>query len=232
MRAAAASHGARTIGVVLSGLLDDGSAGLAAVRRAGGVVLVQDPDDAEHGDMPRNALASVTPDFVGSAEALAARLHELVGGLPAMPGAIPDDVVTEARIDARATGDIAMTDTIGTQVPFSCPDCGGPVWEIDAPGPRRYRCHVGHAFSQASMLRSQEETVEESLWVALRTLEERARLLDRLADTSRSSLADGYRQQADETRTHAHRIRDLLATRHEEPPPVPAPALTAPTARA
>ena len=232
LRSAAAEHGARAVGVVLSGLLDDGAAGLDAVRQAGGVVLVQDPADAEHGDMPRNALEAVPPDAVGPAESLADRLAAFVAALPDTAGDVPAGVLTEARIDALATGDIAMTEEIGTQVPLSCPDCGGPIWEIDASGPRRYRCHVGHAFSQAVMLRSQEDTVEESLWVALRTLEERARLLDRLARASRTGLADGYRGQAEETRTHAVRIRDLLAARHDGPAPEPAPALAAPTARA
>ena len=215
LRSAAAEHGARAVGVVLSGLLDDGAAGLDALRRSGGRALVQDPDDAEHRDMPENALAYVRPDAVASAEDLAVRLDAIVRALPDDPGSAPVDVRTEARIDALATGDIDMTEDIGTQVPISCPDCGGPVWEIHQPGPTRYRCHVGHAFSQQSMLRSQEETVEESLWVALRTLEERARMLDRLARASRTGLATSYADQADETRAHAGRIRDLLADRHE-----------------
>ena len=234
LRSAAAEHGARAVGVILSGLLDDGAAGLDALHRSGGRTLVQDPDDAEHGDMPANALRYVEPDAVASAEALAERLDAVVRALPDDAGRAPDDVRTEARIDALATGDIDMTQDIGDQVPVSCSDCGGPVWEIHQPGPTRYRCHVGHAFSQQSMLRSQEETVEESLWVALRTLEERARMLDRLSGASRSGVATSYRDQADETRVHAGRIRDLLAARHEIEA---APALlregtAAPTARA
>ena len=167
LRSAAAVHGERVVGVLLSGLLDDGAAGLDAVRRVGGTVLVQDPDDALHGDMPSNALAYVRPDVVAPADALADALAAALAELPDAPGTVPDDVLTEARIDALATGDIALTERIGTQVPLSCPDCAGPVWEIGADGPERYRCHVGHAFSARSMLRSQEETVEESLWVCL-----------------------------------------------------------------
>ncbi len=224
LRSAAAEHRDRTVGVVLSGLLDDGAAGLDAIRQAGGVVLVQDPGDAEHGAMPSNAIAAVQPDAVATAEDLAARIEEAVRALPEAPGSAPAAVVIEARIDALATGDIDLTEQIGTPVPVSCPDCSGPVWEIDGSRPRRYRCHVGHAFSEASMLRSQEETVEGSLWVALRTLEERARLLDRLARAASSNLGTSYREQADETRGHARRIRDLLADRHTvEPEPVSSP---------
>jgi len=231
-RSAAAEHGARAVGVVLSGLLDDGAAGLAALHRAGGPTLVQDPTDAEHGDMPANALQYVEPDAVAPAETLAARVEAIVHDLPAESGTPPDDVRTEARIDARATGDIDMTQQIGVQVPVSCPDCGGPVWEIDQPGPTRYRCHVGHAFSQRSMLQSQEETVEESLWVALRTLEERARMLDRLAQSSGARVGTSYGQHAEETRAHAGRIRDLLAERHDlaGSPRPPVESLAAPGA--
>lgn len=233
LRSAAAEYGARSVGVILSGLLDDGAAGLSAVGLSGGAVLVQDPADAEHGDMPANALLYVDPDAVAPVGKLAERLDEVVRSLPASKGTVPEDVLTEARIDARATGDISMTGDIGTQVPVSCPDCGGPLWEIGQPGPRRYRCHVGHAFSQESMLRSQEETVEESLWVALRTLEERARMLERLAQSTGPN-ASSYRDHADETRAHASRIRSLLAERHDPAPPSDALAggLTAPRASA
>ena len=223
LRSAAAEHGARAVGVVLSGRLDDGAAGLDSLRRAGGTVLVQDPDDAEHPDMPRNAIDAVDADRVATAEALGAGLGRLVLALPDGPGWVPDDVAVEARIDALGTGDIDLTERIGEPVPLSCPDCAGPVWEITASGPRRYRCHVGHAFSAGSMLASQSETVEESLWVALRTLEERARMLDRLATRGPSgALASSYRDQAEDARGHAGRIRDLLAARHvTDRPPAP-----------
>ena len=221
LRSAAAEYGARAVGVILSGFLDDGAAGLAALHQCGGRVLIQDPDDAQHNDMPRNALASVSPDAVGTPEELAEELNALLSTLPAERGTIPEVVQIEARIDALATGDIDMTNRIGEPVPLSCPDCAGPVWEICAPGPPRYRCHVGHAFSQKSMLRSQEETVEESLWVALRTLEERARMLDRMSASNRASIASSYRVQAEETRGHADRIRDLLAARHPVADPQP-----------
>ena len=214
MRSAAAERGARTVGIVLSGLLDDGAAGLDAIHRAGGTVLVQSPSDAEHPDMPRNALANVEADGVATADSLGRDLVHVVHALPDDGGTVPADILTESRIDGLATGDIDMTEDIGTQVPISCPDCAGPVWEIDESGPRRYRCHVGHAFSERSMLASQAETIEESLWVALRTLEERVRMLERMARGSRTSLAASYQSQADETRTHALRIRDLLAERH------------------
>ena len=216
LRSAAAEHGARAVGVVLSGRLDDGAAGLDAVRRSGGTVLVQDPDDAEHPDMPRNALAAVAADGVATAEALGAELVHVVQTLPDDPGPVPDDVAVEARIDALGTGDIDLTARIGEPVPLSCPDCAGPVWEITASGPRRYRCHMGHAFSEGAMLASQSETVEESLWVALRTLEERARMLDRLAGPGGAgALASSYRDQAEDARSHAGRIRDLLVARHD-----------------
>ena len=134
MRSAAAVRGARAVGVLLSGLLDDGVAGLDSVRRAGGTVLVQRPNDAEHPAMPRNALDAVRADGVATARALGADLAHVLRTLPAAVGEIPDDVLTESRIDALATGDIDMTEQIGTQVPLSCPDCAGPIWEIDEAG--------------------------------------------------------------------------------------------------
>src|SRR5262249_7344352 len=62
-RSAAKAHGRRVIGVVLTGLLDDGTAGLLSVKKSGGLAIVQDPRDAMHADMPRNALAYVEPDY-------------------------------------------------------------------------------------------------------------------------------------------------------------------------
>jgi two-component system chemotaxis response regulator CheB len=206
-RSAAAAHGPRVIGVVLSGMLDDGSAGLWAIKRRGGLVLVQDPADAEYPDMPRNAIAANRVDDVRSASALAARLVELVQQPVAVaPDATPATMASEVRMASEEHIEPSEMDALGTRTSLTCPECGGTMWQLDDTGSPRYRCHVGHAYSLLTLATDQSIRVEAALWAAMRALEENGRIAQRLARSA------GERGEHD--RAEYHEDRSLASQRH------------------
>lgn len=213
-RSLAVDYGAQAIGVVLSGMLDDGAAGLHAIKRCGGITLVQDPADALYPDMPESALQCAEVDYTLAASDMGAFLSHLAA-TPAPPHRhIPAGIMLENRFDMNTTDDLPEMDDLGSQVPVSCPECGGPLWELKDKGPLRYRCHMGHSLTARNLLMCQEEEIERTLWIAFRTLEERANMQQKLArreeDGGRSTLAASYRDRERETRAHADRLRKLL----------------------
>src|SRR5688572_9307843 len=139
-RSAAVSHGTRVISVVLTGNLDDGTEGTAAVKRCGGVTVVQDPKDAAYPDMPRSALSAGVDHCVPMRE-LGILLDRLVRTRPGKRRPIPQDIRTEAVIAERVLSDVEAVDSLGDQVPYNCPNCGGVLWEMDKSKTLRYRCH-------------------------------------------------------------------------------------------
>ena len=215
-RSAAVAYGAQSIGVVLSGMLDDGTVGLHAVGRCSGITIVQDPAEAPYSEMPESALAAGEVDFTLPASSIGEVLNQLAQTPVLSKTAIPADVRIENEFDMNGIDDLSQMDQLGNQVPVSCPDCGGPLWEIKHGGPSRYRCHVGHSLSTRTLLSRQNEEVEQALWVALRTLEEKARMQGRLAQqgqhSGRGAVANTFHGRAEETRAHAERLRRLLTT--------------------
>jgi two-component system chemotaxis response regulator CheB len=212
-RSAATAYDSRVAGVVLSGTLDDGTVGLHAIREAGGATLVQAPEDALYADMPLNAIAYVQPDYVQPVEELADRLVELTAsfdGIPGRNGDVPerDDFADQAPNPAA---EIAQP---GNVVAFSCPDCGGTLWETQTGGTMSYRCRVGHAYTVNSLVARHGETIEHSLWVAYRALEERAamsrRVSRRLADRGRLESAERFERQAEVAERHADRLKSVI----------------------
>jgi two-component system chemotaxis response regulator CheB len=65
---------------------------------------------------------------------------------------------------------------------FTCPECSGALWELREGELVRYRCRVGHSYSEEAMIDAQGSSVEAALWTALEVLEERGELLQRIAD--------------------------------------------------
>jgi two-component system chemotaxis response regulator CheB len=200
-RTAAAEYDSHVAGVILSGTLDDGTAGLFSVKEAGGATLVQDPSDALYKDMPRNAIEHVRPDYVQSVEEIADTLVRLTSSGRMKPGgdggvgSADDPAGAAPKPDAEAAQP-------GKLVAFSCPECGGTLWETEAGGTTSYRCRVGHAYTLNSLIARHSETVERALWTAYRALEEQAamakRVSRRLAERGRveSSLRFGGRAEA------------------------------------
>jgi two-component system, chemotaxis family, protein-glutamate methylesterase/glutaminase len=218
-RSAARAHGPRTVGVVLSGVLDDGTAGLLAIKARGGTAIVQDPDEAPYPSMPSNAIEHVKVDHVVPITRIAALLGELAEEAP-NPSSPPEGHSEEADAEEHL-GDLNAQGPAG--VPgrpsiFSCPECDGVLWEIqDGGGLVRFRCHVGHAWSPESLLSQQSEALESALWVALRSLQERAALARRMMGPAQHRghrlSAGRFEDQAEEAEQAAAILRELLLRR-------------------
>jgi len=211
-RTAARAYESAVAGVVLSGTMDDGAAGLQAIKEAGGIALVQDPNDALYPAMPRNAIALTPPDHVLPVRELARKLAELARRpSPARPPAsgpsAPD------RVEGIFTG-TREDQWPGDRAPFACPSCGGTLWESDEDGQPRFRCRVGHAFTETALMNGQSDGLEAALWSALRALEERLaltrRMAARLARQRKPGMAARFELQAEDAEAHAVFLRDVL----------------------
>ncbi|HET9671100.1 MAG TPA: chemotaxis protein CheB [Casimicrobiaceae bacterium] len=216
-RSAALAYGPRVTGVVLSGMKDDGAAGLWAIKRRGGAAVVQEPSDAEYPEMPRSAMDIVDVDACVPARDLASTLIRLVAESPAKAKEpAPVSIEAEARMIEQNNSSMAQLDALGQPVPLTCPECGGALWEIQEGGPR-FRCHTGHAYSLATLADEQSIEVEAALWAALRRLEESERVAQRMASYARvrgnASLAAYHADIASGTAAHAATLRQLLGDR-------------------
>lgn len=209
-RSAAVTHGPSVIGVVLTGMLDDGTAGLIAIKRCGGVTVVQDPKDAAYPAMPQSALDNLKVDYCVPLSEMGGLLDKLTHKRSRNHGAVPADVRTEAVIAERILSDVAQVNDLGNQVPYNCPNCGGVLWEMDHPDIRRFRCHTGHSFTESALLTSQSEKIEETLWTSLRMFEERKNLLNSMAARSPKKGKSPIAQGARETQIHIERIKAML----------------------
>jgi two-component system, chemotaxis family, protein-glutamate methylesterase/glutaminase len=216
-RSAAWSHGPRVVGVVLSGYLDDGTAGLWAIKSCGGITVVQDPDDALQPDMPANALMHNRIDHRLGIEQIGPLLAELATrpapGQPPSPGQPQERIGLEVGF-AAMDRNLDDAPRLGALSPFTCPTCRGALWEMDEGGHLRYRCHTGHAFSHSSLLIEQTEELENSVYAALRVVEEKAAALRRLAErwTGRfPQVTDDYTERARQLDRTASTLRALLA---------------------
>ena len=210
-RSAAVAHGPRVIGLVLTGMLDDGAAGLIAIKRCGGVTVVQDPKDAAYSAMPQNALDRLDVDHCVPLAGMGELLATLVARPHRKARPIPRDIRTEAEIAERVLSDVGQVEGLGAQVPYNCPNCGGVLWEMKVSKTKRYRCHTGHSFTEQTLLASQSEKIEEMLWIALRMFEERRNLLTSVGlMTTDRPRKSANRQQLLETQGHIERIRSML----------------------
>jgi two-component system, chemotaxis family, protein-glutamate methylesterase/glutaminase len=214
-RSAAREYSTRVIGLVLSGALDDGTAGLLAIKSRGGIAVVQDPADALYPGMPSNALEHVPVDHVLPAASVGELLARLIAD-PAEPPSEPAPTGMQVEVEMEDFSLEAFErDHPGRPSGFSCPDCNGVLWQIrDGGGLERFRCRVGHAWSPESLLTQQSEALEAALWVALRSLEERAALARRLAESASNRghaiTATRFEEQAAEAQQAARLVRDLL----------------------
>jgi two-component system chemotaxis response regulator CheB len=213
-RSAACSFGARVVGIVLSGALSDGTAGLRAIKACGGITMVQDPGDAVVSDMPRNALRHVEIDYCQPATLLGNTVVRLVSQ-PAGPMIPPPlSIRLEAAVSAQEIAPMGSMDQLGAPSRFTCPECQGTLWEIADGSLLRYRCHTGHAYTADTMLTAQAELVEGILWKLLRTHEERSGMAFRLAQHERQlrnePLALRLESKAKRYEQDADLVRELL----------------------
>lgn len=214
-RSVAVAHGNRVIGVILTGYLDDGTSGMTAIKRCGGICIAQDPDDADYPDMPRSVIVNVGVDHCLPIRGMGALLSRLALLKPGPRKPPPDDVVVEARIAQRVLSDLPSVKALGDQVPYNCPDCGGVLWQIKDGDLLRYRCHTGHAFSSAVLLAVQSAKIEETLWTALRMFEERQNLMATMNAQSDGKSTKAMTERSTEAQVHIDRIRAMLMAKNE-----------------
>jgi len=216
-RSAAWAYGPRVIGILLSGLLNDGSAGLWAIKSCGGIAVVQDPVDAHYSDMPQHALDILPVDHCLPVVEMGA----LVTRLARQPSpskvacAVSEQLEIETEMTAQSDeAGIDRMNRIGKLSPFACPACHGSLWEVFDDYVLRYRCHTSHAFSAESLEAGQAEEYEGALFTALRALEENSRLARSVADRSRrranKHVARLYDDKANEADRSAEAIRHML----------------------
>ncbi|HXD88341.1 MAG TPA: chemotaxis protein CheB [Urbifossiella sp.] len=212
-RSAARCYGTRAIGVILTGALNDGAAGLMAIRAARGVGIVQDPREAVFASMPQTAVNVAGADLVLTVDQIAPRLiqlvNESVNGSPA-ENALPDfnravEQAMSEQIHDKRNGDVSV---------FTCPECSGALWQIGDEKLLRFRCHVGHTFEGGRLLSDQTEALEAALWVAIRTFREKSvlgrQLAERESKLGNAKAVGRFLEQAEQAEQYAEQILKLL----------------------
>ena len=225
LRSAALARGPRVVGAVLTGLLDDGAAGLKAVRRYGGHCVVQSPDDADFPSMPKAALRAVPDALSLPLTALAEEVVRAVNEVPSEPPSIPEQEWQRdlAELHSALGRPPVLPDGSqpGEPSPYGCPDCHGVLRTIPDDTVLRFRCRTGHAWSAESLVAQQDGNVEEAIWTALRVLEERAEMSRRLAgmalENGREWSEDHFLRRADQADRSAELLRSVLRREADTP---------------
>jgi two-component system chemotaxis response regulator CheB len=219
-RSAALLYGPRTIGIVLSGLLDDGTSGMWNIKQNGGLVIVQDPEDALFPSMPQNVLQYVAVDHILYATGMGALVTKLVlEQAPRRPDLSKEqmellqmEVVIATRDNAFQIGILSM----GKLTAFACPECKGALVSIGEGQLVRFRCHTGHAYTTSTLLAGVTLQVEEKMWEAMQGLEATDMLLRQIAEHYRSignkEEAKLFEQKAKEIAKRARVIHDSVFT--------------------
>jgi two-component system chemotaxis response regulator CheB len=221
-RSAARSYGNRVIGLLLSGLLNDGTAGLMAVERAGGLAIVQDPDDALFRQMPESAIHRLENPLVLPLSETGKVLTNLVGSQPERGSTMKDPLDDAKR---RAEADIAAQERgerVGKVSVLTCPDCGGVLWQVNADEFVEFRCHTGHIYTSQAVALGQSELLEKSLSQTLRALREKQILARQLASHARArgqvQEAETYERRAKSAERHRAMIEGILREQADLPP--------------
>lgn len=215
-RSAAVAFRAGTIGILLTGYLDDGTSGMKAIKSCGGTCIVQDPNEAEYPDMPRNALNNVIVDHCLQIPEMGALLTKIIQEKLHPSKSVPSEVLIEAKIAERTLSDLSSVNNIGDQVPFNCPGCGGVLWKVQKDSNLRFRCHTGHAYTAAYLLAEQTNKIEETMWTALRMFEERKNLLTEMARGKNGISSKSALERAKMSQVHINRIRAILKTKDDK----------------
>lgn len=216
-RSAGISAGPGALGLLLSGMLNDGASGLADLKRCGGITVVQNPLDAAEGEMPRTALLASDIDYRAPASDLAELLSRLVleERGPALTSP-PEDIALEVAIAMGRRSDTPAIAEIANPVPLSCPGCGGTLSQIKR-SPLRFRCQVGHGYTAEALAHEQEGSVDEAVRLAVRVIGERAVLVEKMANDARqagrTAAAATFEERAQEYRSSATILMDAALKR-------------------
>lgn len=210
-RSAALSYGSRTVGVILSGLLNDGASGVSAIKACGGTVVVQNPLDAREDQMPLAALETVDADRVAPAAQLARTIAEIADEDAGENISPPESLQLEVQIAGGARLGTDELSKIAQPAALTCPDCEGVLSEIRNERPLRYRCQIGHA-TTAEIVEARGDKVDEALRIAMRVMEERVTLVTRMGEDARRSgrltVAELYESRAEEYGRYARVLRE------------------------
>ncbi|WP_165351999.1 chemotaxis protein CheB [Salipiger sp. IMCC34102] len=215
-RSVAVYRGSRAVGLILSGLMDDGAAGARALYRTGGRILVQEPLEAEFPDMPNAAKLAVPAAEPVPLDRIAARLIDLAGAKAEAPGKVPWDIGVELKISSLEAASMKNEDRLGELSPYNCPHCNGVLWEIEDGPLIRYRCHTGHAYTIDALGEAQEDAMDRGLFDALRAHRGRAALIQKMADNRSDTKGSGFlERRAAAVHEDADMIEEIIKRRHE-----------------
>jgi two-component system chemotaxis response regulator CheB len=206
--------------VILTGSLDDGTDGLAAIKQLGGTAVVQDPGEAMFPSMPQHAIDHVRVDHVLALADIAPMLVRLTAAPVDVAAPLvraSETLQVEVKIAMEHNPVDAGLERIGTPSRFACPECHGVLLELTEGARVKFRCHTGHAYSVNSLLAAIGDGIEESMWTAVRALEEGHLLMTRMAEhmeanhdaTSARRLLD----RAVEAQQQSEAIRQLVMQR-------------------
>lgn len=223
-RSAARAYGPRVIGIILSGLLDDGSSGLMAVKLKGGLAVVQDPAEAAFPEMPERAWQYAGAEYVlpisGIRQLLLNSANGQTNGQGARARRPRSGMEVDSRLGSKALAveaqhaDIErppVKEQLGMPSVYACPDCHGVLWEVKEGNLLRFRCRVGHAYTAETLNVAMSKAMEDMLWASMRALEEKADLLRRMVSRSQERSALRYEEEAETCDSHVAAIREMLA---------------------
>jgi two-component system chemotaxis response regulator CheB len=212
-RSAAATFNSRVIGIILTGMLDDGTSGMSMIKRSGGTTIVQDPNEADYPDMPLSVLDNVAVDHNESLSMMGTLLTEIIANTNPQEVEVPYDVKVETAIDQRISTRIENVAQF-EKTEINCPDCGGGLYLTQKDHPVHYRCHVGHSYTDRELLIRLSEVMESTFWTSLRMMEERRTLLLKLAkkDEERGYKTTAIRhyEKAKEMEVHIENLKHIL----------------------
>ena len=221
-RSAAVAYGNHAIGVIITGLLDDGMAGMVSIKKCGGICIVQDPNEAEYPEMPLSVLNRVEADYCISLADMGFTLEHLTRNGLVQNSSIPDEIRKEAEIAENVATGAPNVAPLGEQTVYTCPDCGGNLWNITHDNVSRYRCHIGHSYSENDLIVKQASQLESTLWVALRMMEDRKNLLGKLGRDSRKrgaiTIATAHEEKEKELQRHIEKLKEILFLTQENNP--------------
>ena len=219
-RSAAVSFDGHTIGIILTGLPDDGASGMEAIKICGGTCIVQDPNEAEYPDMPLSVLKEMEVDYCVPLAEMGAVISDVIDNKKVIKTIIPEYLVQEVKISEEGVGSIKEMAELGKSSTLSCPDCGGVLFELNNGSITRYKCHTGHSYSINDLLEKQNQSLESTLWIAMRTIEEKKKLLSQLSekDVSRgySRAASNYSEKINELDKHIDNLKTVLFANQDE----------------
>ena len=211
-RSAAAAYSGCVTGIILTGLLDDGTSGMNAIKRCGGRCMVQDPQEAAFPDMPNSVLNTIKVDYSVPITEMGAILFDIFLRAACQQQEVPAEVQLEADIARRVTSNIEDIAKLGEFTPLTCPDCGGVMVKVESDTQPRYRCYTGHTFTEKFLETEQLKHIEESLWVSIRMMEERKNLLLNMRSNTNSPTDPDTKRKDERIEDMQFHINTLRST--------------------